>query len=371
MHNVLVADDGELLLIREMLGEMNVPYHDGSPERDGDRAPLELLITNPRLALSDRSPPAQFHLVVYEEASKTLQQALTRSSCDLALQSPLDSAVFRMVVDRALYHGPERRRAPRAVLWAEVKVKTGLRQTPATLSQLSIRGCSLLMARVPKEGSKLVLTLPKGVTGAQPLSIEGRVIGSTLIQAERGSVTVSVRFVKLAREDVQQLASIVRQHAGHKLPIPGAPPQKPIQNEAEERVAQRPLGVDRRKQPRAGFTSQILASSIEGSRVLLGCDLSTGGMRVQPDETLTVGDEFKIALYARKGLPAVMVRAIVARRDHDGSLGLRFDDVTRANVARLEEMVAALPLLVDTHDAKPGVVVSQVLEYLGSEEEAE
>ncbi len=182
---------------------------------------------------------------------------------------------------------------------------------------------------------------------------------------------VSVKFLELAKKDVRQLACIVRQHAGHKLPTPGALPQKPIPNEAEDRVAQRPLGADRRKHPRAGFASQILASSVEGSRVLLGCDLSTGGMRVQPDETLTVGDEFNLALYACKGIPAVIVKAIVARKDGDGSLGLRFDKVPGANATRLEQMVAALPRLVDAHQAKPSVVVSQVLKHLGSEEDAE
>ncbi len=94
-------------------------------------------------------------------------------------------------------------------------------------------------------------------------------------------------------------------------------------------------------------------------------------MRVQPDETLTVGDEFNLALYACKGVPAVMVKAIVARKDHDGSLGLRFDKVPGANAMRLEQMVAALPRLGDAHQAKPSVIVSQVLEHPGSEEDAE
>ncbi len=121
----------------------------------------------------------------------------------------------------------------------------------------------------------------------------------------------------------------------------------------------------------AGFTSQILANDTQGSRVLLGCDLSAGGMRVQSDATLAVGDELKNAINARVGLPSVMVKAIVARADRDGSFGLRFDQVTDANAARLEQLVAALPPLADTHQAKPGVVVSQVLDHLGSEDDSE
>ncbi len=122
---------------------------------------------------------------------------------------------------------------------------------------------------------------------------------------------------------------------------------------------------------RAAWLRQILANNLEGSRVLLGCDLSSGGMRVQADATLAVGDELKLAVYARMGLPTVMIRAIVAREDPDGSFGLRFDKVTDAVAARLEQLVAALPPLADTPQAKPGVIVSQVLDHLGSEDDSE
>ncbi len=92
--------------------------------------------------------------------------------------------------------------------------------------------------------------------------------------------------------------------------------------------------------------------------------------RVQPDATLAVGDELKLALYARMGLPSVMVKAIVARADPDGSFGLRFDKVTDVVAARLEQIVSALPPLVDARQAKPGVVVSQVLERLGLKDDS-
>lgn len=359
MPNVLIADDGELLRIREMLSELGVPYHDGSEGRD--RAPLDLLVTNPRQALSNRTP-ARFHLVVYEDASNTLRRALERSTCDLALQSPLDSAVFRMIVDRALYSGPERRGTQRAVLWADVTVKMGRKQTHATLGQLSINGCSLLLDRAPEEGSGLGLTLPKEVTGAKPMLLKGRVLRSTRVAAEQGSVKTSVKFQPMPRKDARQLERIVRQHAGRELDRPPTT--------AKEGVTERPLGVDRRKNPRASFESQVLASGAEGSQVLLGCDLSIGGMRVRPEPSLAVDDELKIALYARMGLPSVMVKAVVVRKEPDGHLGLRFASVSNTVATRLEQMIAALPPLVDSPRAKPGVIVSEILERLGPEDDS-
>ena len=59
-----------------------------------------------------------------------------------------------------------------------------------------------------------------------------------------------------------------------------------------------------------------------------------------------------------------MVKAIVVREDADGCLGLRFDKVTDVVATRLEQIVSALPPLVDARQAKPGVVVSQVVERI-------
>ena len=41
MQNVLVADDGELLLVREMLSDIDVPYRDENGELDGDRRAVD------------------------------------------------------------------------------------------------------------------------------------------------------------------------------------------------------------------------------------------------------------------------------------------------------------------------------------------
>ena len=65
-----------------------------------------------------------------------------------------------------------------------------------------------------------------------------------------------------------------------------------------------------------------------------------------------------------------MVKAIVVREDADGCLGLRFDKVTDVVATRLEQIVSALPPLVDARQAKPGVVVSQVVERLGSKDDS-
>ncbi len=121
-----------------------------------------------------------------------------------------------MVVDRALYQGPERRRTQRAVLCSEVKVKMGPRQTSATLAELSLHGCRLVLDRAPKQGSELWLTLPDEITGAEPLRLGGSVARSTPVRNENGSTEVAVKFLEPPQKDLRQLQGVVRRHAGRE-----------------------------------------------------------------------------------------------------------------------------------------------------------
>jgi hypothetical protein len=88
-------------------------------------------------------------------------------------------------------------------------------------------------------------------------------------------------------------------------------------------------------------------------------------MRVQPDPSLRLGDELKLALYGRAGIPPVAIRAVATRDDGEAGWYLRFRAVSKASEARLEKLMESLPLvtskLPDTPD-RPGVVVSEVLE---------
>ena len=76
----------------------------------------------------------------------------------------------------------------------------------------------------------------------------------------------------------------------------------------------------------------------------------------------TYRSEFKLAMHACAGRPAVLLKAVVARDDGDEGLVLRFVDMTQPMEARLTQIVEALPPLLFDRRITPGVVVSEVLE---------
>ena len=88
-------------------------------------------------------------------------------------------------------------------------------------------------------------------------------------------------------------------------------------------------GIERRKQPRAQYSNRVVAAAADGSlhRVLIGRDLSAGGMRVDRQKDLGVGSTLRIALYDPTRETPVVVMATVLRDDGEHGLALRFDDL--------------------------------------------
>jgi hypothetical protein len=77
---------------------------------------------------------------------------------------------------------------------------------------------------------------------------------------------------------------------------------------------------------------------------LLGSDLSVGGVRVEPNPLLRLGDRLRLALYAAGAEPLVLA-ARVAHDEGRSGVGLVFVEPSEQERARLECMVSALPSL--------------------------
>ncbi len=124
--------------------------------------------------------------------------------------------------------------------------------------------------------------------------------------------------------------------------------------------------TERRRSQRKRFSQRILAGGGGSSRVLIGRDLSTGGMRVASNPDLALGDELKLALYGVASRPPVMLKVSVVRGDEDGWV-LEFRDMSPEAVANLELVVASLPQLATSSDQSPvaGTVVSEIIERDG------
>ena len=358
---VLIVDDGELRDVRELLDEMEIPWLEaralGGPDIPDS---VSLLLTNSRQALTSSGgrPQAELHVVVYDEVSRTLRKVLERSGCDLVLERPLSPHTFALVAAQALYAGPERRRGPRVVCAAPVKLQTGRRPLAATLVQLSLRGCGLLTDQDVKIGREIKVVFPKQLTGTEPLEASGPALAVGVVDDDPSMRTVSMAFRLMNVASRRVVAKIMeRNGAGSEL-------RPRTRRDTAARAPEFEPGK-RRGGKRRRFTRRVLAAGTGISHVLIGRDLSSGSMRVRPDAELALGDELKLAVHSRPGMPAIVLKAVVARDDGEDGVVLRFHDLPDSIAARLEQIMDGLPALPlgKRPSARPGVVVSEIIEH--------
>ena len=114
---------------------------------------------------------------------------------------------------------------------------------------------------------------------------------------------------------------------------------------------------------RQSYKRSVLAAANGATRVLIGRDLSKGGMRVEPHPSLVVGDELKLVIYGNSRRQPLAAKALVARDDGEDGCVLHFKDLSPQASAKLEKLMASLPSLRSTHpDARINVVAAEVVE---------
>ena len=122
---------------------------------------------------------------------------------------------------------------------------------------------------------------------------------------------------------------------------------------------------ERRVQPRATYELTVPAFGKRALRVLVGRDLSIGGMRIERLPALEVGDRLHLAdlRQRRRGaVPGLGER--VARDDGDAGMGVVFDPLEPELARRLERLVTSLPAVESLRDGEVeamGTVVSEIL----------
>jgi hypothetical protein len=150
-------------------------------------------------------------------------------------------------------------------------------------------------------------------------------------------------------------------------PVVAAPKPQPL---VVPTVAESDAEAERRKHARAAFDREVARLDLEAESVLLGRDLSVGGMRVEYHPNLRIGDLLQLAIYASPREEPVVVKARVIQDAGDG-IGLSFENVDAALGERLERIVARLPSIESLQageGAGLGSVVSRVLSGFGRED---
>ncbi len=381
----LLVHDGELADLRALLEELGTRFTErlGALEAEDHEAAWHLIIGTPQrmLALPPQAAAAsQKRMAICDQDSRTLRNSLCRAGIDLMIRRPVHPAALRALLLHALYRGPEKRRLPRVSIGLPVRYRMGLRQHPAILADLSLGGCRLLTQQPAPRNKSITLLLPADLAGGRGLNLKARVLrtGSCAAQPP-GTTPLIAKFDRLGERALERLKAILAAHASgpakldrataaqvaSTTPTPPAVerPQTPTPPRPTPSAPEPPRAPrDRRRKTRHAIDPLVLRLKDEAARVLVGRDISVGGMRVDPNRRLSVGQTLQIAIHVNGMDAPLVVTSQVHRDDGRDGLALRFVELSRETENGLARVIEELPVLAPTGDERaPGFVVSEIL----------
>lgn len=373
---VLVLHRQELADVCNQLDDLGIPYEERAhaPSSASDGGPWRVVVATPQRVLELRSSrgvaDGASHIAVCDGFSRTLSKRLTQARVDFLLRRPVHPGALRLLLLHAWYRGPEKRRVPRVSIGAPVRVRARLGfARDAMLLELSATGCRLQLDQLVKTDARLSLTLPAELTGGRAVKLKGRVARSAAAAVEdatRGH-EVAVQFEALSRGAMSEVKKLVAQHGTGPAPWKDAPrtaaPERPRSEPEANETTQpgRDAENDRRQSPRRRYAKPVLVKGDGSSRILMGQDLSSGGMRVMRDESLEVGAELKLALYGEDGVPPLMLNATVARED-GAFLVLIFADLGEEGREQIARFMSRSPVTAAEDGDGTAIVVSEIVE---------
>jgi hypothetical protein len=373
----LLVHDGELADVRALLDEIGVPFVERLRALDPEDTEEDwgLVIASPQNMLRLYSVSAPTRIAVMSQDSRTLRNSLRRAGIQLLVRRPVHPATMRALVVHALYRGPEKRRMQRVNIGAPVSFRVGWRQRPAVLVDLSLVGCRLLTDRRLQRQAPLALHLPAEITGDKGFSVKGSVLKSEPAGVRQFST--SARFAELKTRTAERLQRTVAAHADGPAVFDGAPPLADPAELAAPRpcntprpmdapppsapLQPAPLAKERRAAPRHQLERRVISLSEEATRVLMGRDITVGGMRVDPNPTLQLGADLLLAVHAAGQETPLVVRAKVHRDDRERGMVLRFHELSPEATRYLNHAMDHLPLL-EADDDESGCLVTEILE---------
>jgi len=365
-ESVLVIGDDELADVREALDELRVDHRWLRPDDAkalAGAAATRLLVTTARQGLllepaARQAGPRPVYMAILDEDSKTVSARLRERGFDYLVRRPVHPIALQLLLLRTLYRGDERRVSPRIPIGGMASHRTSLRWRPALVADLARGGCRFYAGKPLEPDTQVRLQLPKEMTGDTPLELPGWVV-----RCERdplGSAElpfcVALAFELLPPERDEALAALLDARTSGPERLHPAEAEQAWREWTEQAKARRaarkaPLAADARKgrrTPRRRFRSRIAAirQRDRAMRALVGRNLSAGGMLLDPDRELRVGDRMALALFG-KPEQRINLQARVVRSDEAG-LAIAFEALTPDTTRELEALVAALPCVERT-----------------------
>lgn len=357
---IAVIDDGELEAVRGLLDELGASFTHWKKGAvpSVDREPRRLLITTAALAVTfrfKRPPSSQRGRAVWiafvDGDSRSQRRHLLQSGFDFLVRQPTDEGALRLLLQNSLWTGDNKRRGARLAVGYGVSYRSGLMPRKATLVDLSAGGCRLLTTQRLAEGAKLTVQLPGELCGEKAFGVKARVLRAQDAELQGGDATevsLACRFETPGRDVRPKLKKLLDVLAE-------GPPRVPERAPAAQAYPDR--------QPRAAYDGEVVLFGSD-ELVLVGRDLSRGGMLVEPHPALHMNELVTIALAGAARSEPVRVSARVVRDDGERGMALRFEQVERGGEARIDALIAELPAIESLAQDGVQVVLSQLLPKL-------
>lgn len=401
---VAVCDDGELDDVVALLRELD---HAPLRLRPADLAwledwerPSQLLVTTVRIALAHEAPipdaaAGGVAIAVAEGPAAAPCSAALRRGFGYVVRRPVHPAALRLLLSQVLWRGPESRGVARFPFGAEIRWRAGLRRGTGTMVEVSAHGCRLTVRERFSVGDRIHLRVPAALTGSRDLRLKGRILRRDRGNTGAGSPAepqLAVHFERLSERSRAHLDALLAEHASgpalaahaapRPAPAPGSsrPPRggdrlRALAREEEAtpaRTATPPPEIERRRRRRGVWHEELVALDRESDRALvplLGSDLSVGGVRVEPNPLLRIGDRLRLALYDPDRAEPLVLEARVAHDDGRRGVGLVFVDASEEQQACLLALVDALPpitVLDDTGEKPRNLMVGEIVARSGA-----
>jgi len=386
----LLLHDGELADVRTLLDELGARFEErsGGPTPTDPQTSWDLVIATPKRILDfishgETGPTTRIAILASE--ARVLRKVMRREKIEFVVRRPVHPEALRLLILHALYRGPEKREASRVSIGATVHFRAGWVWRRALLLDLSLRGCRLQARQRLARGDRVSIRLPAKIAGRGSLGLSGRVVRRRPAGRSRQGVdVVAIHFDTTPLDVVRRLQATVNEHAWGPASLHGSTAKRfvverllPGTNRDGDAGVEDGMGEATStgtstkargvRGDRRSLSRRVIALGEARARVLIGRDLSLGGMRVDPHPDLSPGDGLRIALHVRSGQPPLVLEAEVCRDDAERGLALRFGNLSREATSYLREMLASLPAIEAPADdragtASVGVVVSEILD---------
>jgi len=285
---VLILDDGELEDVHEILLALGFSCERlrGGAIPGNTPPPSELLVSTPRRigAVEPSTSRLPIRVVVVNEDSPALRVQLRSFGFDYLVRRPVHGEALRLFLLHCLYSGEERRREVRIPIGLDVSFGTGSLMRCAMLMDLSNSGCRILSPYALEPGMKIKIALP-GKEAGKTLTVAGRALRIHLDERQQGDglYSTAIIFDPVGEEDRIELEKILASSIGNRI----IETPRSAADVAESKCGPARRGVEgeeseeRRKARRAAYSAKVAAFGDPALRVLVGRDLSVGGMRIE------------------------------------------------------------------------------------------